>query len=337
LKLPPRLVRRLVLDPLVFVLCVILLALSPVFLLVAFVLDLGSHGRWPTVRLITLGVVFSYREVCGIAMLLLLWIASGFGIALSTRPFQKAHYAVLRWWLTGLFSAARLLLGLKVEIEERQPPRAGPVLVFSRHAGAGDSILIAQTLMVGFKRHCRVVMKAELQFDPVIDIAGNRCPNAFVRPNSTQGDKFAASIGKLAKGLRDNEALMLFPEGGNFTFSRWTKAIASLRKRGLEGHATAAEKMQHLLPPRPGGASAAITAAADADVVFVAHTGLEDLDSLGAIRARIPLKEPIRGRYWRVGPADIPPDGQERIDWLFEWWARIDKWIHERRPAERVH
>jgi hypothetical protein len=180
-------------------------------------------------------------------------------------------------------------------------------------------------------------MKAELQFDPVIDIAGNRCPNAFVRPNSMQGDKFVLAIGTLAKGLRDNEAIMLFPEGGNFTFSRWTNAIASLRKKGLTSQADQAEKMQHLLPPRPGGASAAITSAADADVVFVAHTGLEDLDSFGAIRARIPLKEPVRSCYWRVGPSEIPPEGQERIDWLFEWWSKIDQWINDRRPAEHTH
>jgi len=42
--------------------------------------------------------------------------------------------------------------------------------------------------------------------------------------------------------------------------------------------------------------------------------------------------------WWTVRSEDVPDDPQERIDWLFEWWERIDTWIDERRdPSHPSH
>jgi hypothetical protein len=41
----------------------------------------------------------------------------------------------------------------------------------------------------------------------------------------------------------------------------------------------------------------------------------------------------VKVRWWRVTPDEIPVGRQERIDWLFTWWARIDDWIGEQRAA----
>jgi hypothetical protein len=38
-------------------------------------------------------------------------------------------------------------------------------------------------------------------------------------------------------------------------------------------------------------------------------------------------------RFWSVDPPDIPAGEDERITWLYDWWARIDAWIEENRPA----
>ena len=74
--------------------------------------------------------------------------------------------------------------------------------------------------------------------------------------------------------------------------------------------------------------------APDADVVFVAHTGLEPLASLRELWRAVPLRTPLVGRYWRLRPDEIPTDEADRIDWLFEWWGRIDRWIEQHaRPA----
>jgi 1-acyl-sn-glycerol-3-phosphate acyltransferase len=68
---------------------------------------------------------------------------------------------------------------------------------------------------------------------------------------------------------------VIFPEGGNFTPRRRLRAIRLLEERRLAEEAAKARAMEHLLPPKPGGALAAIAAAPTADVIFVAHTGLE--------------------------------------------------------------
>jgi hypothetical protein len=93
--------------------------------------------------------------------------------------------------------------------------------------------------------------------------------------------------------------------------------------------------MPNLLPPRPGGTLAAIEARPDADVIFVAHAGLDSIMSLGDVWHRFPVDQTIRARWWRV-PHDQAPrsatfEDQER--WLYDWWELIDAWVSEHRPG----
>ena len=124
-----------------------------------------------------------------------------------------------------------------------------------------------------------------------------------------------------------DDALLIFPEGGNFTEKRRVRAIAKLRQRGFPEHAEDAEQMIHVLPPRPGGVLAAIDAAPHADVVFVAHTGLEHLASFGDIWREIPEHKTLHLRWWFVPAAEVPRSHDEQVDWLFDRWAEIDIWI----------
>jgi hypothetical protein len=94
-----------------------------------------------------------------------------------------------------------------------------------------------------------------------------------------------------------------------------------------------AERMTNVLAPRPGGFLAALDAAPDADVVLVAHTGLDHLLTVGDVWRELPMDKQIVMRWWRVARADIPSDRDERIDWLFGWWEQIDAWIEENRTA----
>src|SRR3712207_6880469 len=52
----------------------------------------------------------------------------------------------------------------------------------------------------------------------------------------------------------------IFPEGANFTPRRKVRALQRLRDRGLVSAVRRAEAMRHLLPPRPGGVVAALSA-----------------------------------------------------------------------------
>ena len=329
--LPPRLIRRLIVTPLVFLLALAIVALSPVLGLIALVTDLVLRSRWRTTRLTVLAVVFAALEAVGIIAMLVLWIMGGAGLWLHAGWMRRTHYRFLKRWLNAATGALLLCLGLDIE-PELQPPKSGAVLVFSRHAGPGDSLVISREIMMRFDRHPRIVCKSDLQWAPFVDILGSRIPSHFVDPNPQDGDRHLRAIGELASGIGDRGALILFPEGGNFTPKRRRRAIASLFRRGHVDHAEMAEEMKHVIPPRPGGAIAAMDAAPHADVVFVAHTGTEHLTSLGDVWRGIPLRDAMRGRYWRVPADERPAEHAEKVAWLFEWWAQIDRWIAAERP-----
>jgi 1-acyl-sn-glycerol-3-phosphate acyltransferase len=263
-------------------------------------------------------------------------------------------------------------LRVEIEEPEATPEELGarltrPVIVLSRHAGPGDSFLLVHHLLSLYRRKPRIVMKAALQLDPSLDVVINRLPHAFVhprrksvpaqRPSATAesvpsdvlaGDSaraahaapetpaegaVSAEIRRLAAGLGDTGALVIFPEGGNFTPGRWRRGIARLEHSQRFDEAERARSMPNLLPPRSGGAFAAIDAAPTADVIFVAHTGLDDLVTVRDVWRALPMEQVIKAKWWRVPAAQVPRDRDEMVAWLFDWWERIDEWIRENRPV----
>jgi hypothetical protein len=107
--------------------------------------------------------------------------------------------------------------------------------------------------------------------------------------------------------MGDRDALVIFPEGGNFTPGRRLRAIDGLRRAGRRGRARQAARLGHVLAPRPAGTVSAIDAAPHSDLVIVAHTGLDHLDSAAAIWKGIPLRGPLRVTWWRIPAGDVPP------------------------------
>ena len=89
--------------------------------------------------------------------------------------------------------------------------------------------------------------------------------------------------------------------------------------------------MPNLLPPRAGGAFAAIGACPSADVIFVAHTGLDKLVSVRDVWQSLRTDVTVRARWWRVPAAELPrgADHETQVNWLFDWWERLDGWITE--------
>jgi hypothetical protein len=143
----------------------------------------------------------------------------------------------------------------------------------------------------------------------------------------------SAEIRRLASSLGPTGALVIFPEGGNFTPGRWRRGIARLEQRERFSEAQRARNMPNLLPPRAGGAFAAIDAAPTADVIFVANTGLDDLITMRDVWRALPMEQVIKAKWWRVPAAEVPRDRAEMVAWLFDWWERIDAWIRENRPV----
>jgi hypothetical protein len=78
-----------------------------------------------------------------------------------------------------------------------------------------------------------------------------------------------------------------------------------------------------VLPPRSSGILSAIEAAPHADLVIVAHTGLDHLDSAAAVWKGIPLQV----TWWRIPAGDVPSGRDARTEWLNAQWVWVDGWI----------
>lgn len=333
-RLPPKVLRRLVLAPLVLAFCLVLIALSPALLLLTMTYGLIFDRKLRAARVVAFAAVYMFYEVVSIVALFGLWIAAGFGITMRSNRMQHLHFGYQQWWLTRISRAAGRFFKLRIEIEDPPAPKEGPILVFSRHAGPGNSLMLIGTMMIGYRRLPRIVSLAKLQWDPFFDIIGNRLPNRFIRHDPAERDRSLAVIAELAAGTRGRGAFVLFPEGRDFTHTLRTRAIASLRRKGHLEEAEKAELMRRVLPPRHNGVMAAVKAAPEADVVFVAHTVLEDVGSFKQIYQRLPFERPVAARYWRVPPSEVPQEQEALIDWLYSWWARIDEWINDRIGPE---
>jgi 1-acyl-sn-glycerol-3-phosphate acyltransferase len=170
------------------------------------------------------------------------------------------------------------------------------------------------------------VLKDLLQLDPAIDVLLNRVGASFVPSGGRGGDAVVAEIARLAQTATARDALVIFPEGGNFTPERRQRAIDKLNTIGRPDLAVRAERLTHLLPPKPLGVLTAIEHAPGATVVFVGHVGLEALSTARDIWRNLPMDHTITARTWRVEPEAIPPH-DEREHWLYERWEAIDDWI----------
>ncbi|MGH3186303.1 MAG: 1-acyl-sn-glycerol-3-phosphate acyltransferase [Streptosporangiaceae bacterium] len=347
--LPPRVIRRLVLAPLVVAIAIALVVLSPLLALVAMLfavlfgaLGWARTGRMRGLRVLGFALIWLAAESAALVMCLGLWIASGFGGRMRTDSYQSRHYAVMRWFLDSLYRGAGRTFGLRVIVEEpeltatERLARLGrPIIVLSRHAGPGDSFLLVHQLLSVYRRRPRVVLKATLQFDPSIDVVANRVPNVFIKHRQAGERIFTEQIERLARGLDSDGALVIFPEGGNWTPGRWRRGIRRLERQGRRDLAVRAAGMPNLLPPHPGGALAAIAACPDADVIFVAHAGLDALVSVRDVWRSLAVDQVVRAKWWRVPFDEVPrsADHEAQLQWLYNWWERMDTWITENRPA----
>jgi len=326
--------RRIVLAPAVIAFTVVFVTTIPLWLLVAAFGSAFVPGRLRPLRLLWLVVMHLVLESLMLIELFGLWLASGFGYFIRRAWFERVHYDIAQTYLIIFFREARRVLRLKIVTEGPTPDAfpGEPLLVCCRHAGPGDSFTLMYALMHWYGREPRVVLRDALAWDPAVDVILNRVPSRFISPHGVQG--IEEQIGDLARNLDGNDAFVIFPEGGNFTPERRERAIAKLRKLGLEAMARRAENMQNVLAPRPGGLLAALDAAPDADIVLVAHTGLDHLLTIADIWRELPMDKQIIMRWWRVPREEIPDGREARIDWLFSQWEQIDRWIDEHRPLD---
>jgi 1-acyl-sn-glycerol-3-phosphate acyltransferase len=336
--LPPQWLRRCLLDPVWVPLALLLAALFGVLGALAWLdgLLIGlvrpASGRlW---RLAWLASVYLALDLVMLLGCFWLWLAAPVRRT-GAAGWLPAHQTLLRWCLDRLQVASEALVGFTVLLEEPLPiPRPDspvPLLVFARHAGPGDSFALVHLIANQLDRCPRVVLKAALQWDPGLDVLLNRLRCYFVPSRSGAGEDRTEPLIELAGELDGNDALLLFPEGGNWTPRRHRRAVRRLWRAGRRRAASLAQANHHVLPPRPGGALACLQARPDAEVLVVAHAGLDTLVSPSLIWRALPLWDrPMRIGWWQHSPATIPADEAGQLDWLARQWDRIEEWVVSR-------
>jgi 1-acyl-sn-glycerol-3-phosphate acyltransferase len=317
-----RLRRRAVTIPAVTIGFVLATALAPLTFTGALVFDLFRQKRTlPTTRLFAFLLSYLFTESFGLLQLLVLWLRC-LG---QTAQLERRTWPVQRRYVAMHFFFARTLYGLRFEVEGDELARTGPLLVFIRHSSIVDTMIPGVFLANRHLLELRYVLKKELLIDPCLDIAGHWLPNHFVSRDGNDTAKELDAIARLKAGLRSTDGVLLYPEGTRFSASKRARALERLKDDPPAFER--ANRLVHLLPPRPGGAIALLQATPACDVLFVGHAGLEGFSSFTEIWRGDLVDRTIRIRFWREPAATIPPSREERLAWLQHHWERMDQWL----------
>jgi 1-acyl-sn-glycerol-3-phosphate acyltransferase len=136
-------------------------------------------------------------------------------------------------------------------------------------------------------------------------------------------------VRRLARGLGARDGVVIYPEGTRFTVERRARAIARIRA-GDTPLAARAERLRHLLPPRLGGVGALLDGAPGADVVVIAHHGLDGLRLVSDIWRGGLVGLVLQVRMTRVPRSAVPEGDAARAEWLYDIWQDVDDWLEER-------
>ena len=308
-----------------------LFAALPVLLPLAFIVDLArAAGRrsFVSVRVVLFGVCFLATEVLGLALLLGVWLSS------PGRPELRAArtWPVQRWYTAMHYAALRTLFRLRFEVEGDDSATPGPLLVLVRHASIIDSLVPAVFIANVHRMRLRYVLKRELLVDPCLDLAGHWLPNRFVARDGADTAREVQAVASLKAGLEADEGVLLYPEGTRFTPEKRRRVIERLGGAARER----AERLQHLLPIRPGGVLALLDAPPACDVLFIAHHGLEGFAHVADVMRGALVGRTVRLRFWRVPVSSVPAGAEARRAWLADEWQRMDDWLSAEEARETV-
>jgi 1-acyl-sn-glycerol-3-phosphate acyltransferase len=315
--------RRALTIPAIVIATILVLVTLPLLLLGAALADLFTDRRLPRMRVIAMLAIYLLCETAG----LLGAVANRVTSAGNRERLMRSDYALQLWWTGTLFAAARKIFGMGLVVEHLpEGAGRGPVIVLIRHTSLLDTLLPSALLSARDGTRLRYVLKQQLLTDPCLDVVGNRLPNRFTRHSSLESDE-AAAVGRLAEDLGPADGILIYPEGTRFTESKRAELIARLGSSARPELGDRARELRHVLPPRLGGTLALLEAAPHTDVLVIAHHGFEGSALPRDLwRGRL-IGQTLRVTAWRVPAGDIPGTREGRIDWLYEQWSLVDRWL----------
>lgn len=310
-------VRRPVTGIGVFLIAIVLTVTLPLWAVVTMTVD-AVRGRWrfPISRLIGFATCWAWLETSGLVVALFLFF-TGRGRNVS------AHYALQTWWCRSLIQALGFTVGLQITVEGAENVGAGPFVAFCRHASLADSIMSSWVVASHVGLRPRFVLKKELKIDPCLDILGHRLPNYFVDRESSDIAGELQGIEQMAAGLGVKDCAVIFPEGSRASAKKRVRALERLRERSPQRAETLAG-LKHLIPPKPAGANALLSAVPEANVLTMWHSGFDGLDTFSGILSHLGrAKANVHVRVEEISRASIP-SGEAFVSWLDAKWVEMD-------------
>jgi 1-acyl-sn-glycerol-3-phosphate acyltransferase len=328
-------VRRLITIPGYVVAWSLWLGAAPVWLPLAFVVDVLRRSQGVALRCAALVAVYLTCEIVGMAASAGLWLGKTlFGA--DEEWWIDAHFRLQAWWGTTLFNAVVRLFGLRLDVEGEADANLGrgPYLLFLRHSSTADTLLASALVSRPYGLRLRYVLKRELLWDPCLDIVGNRLPNVFIDRVADDSSREVSRVQELARDLGTRDGILIYPEGTRFSHAKRRRVLDHLRAKDDAEMLAYAESLAFVLPPRPGGSLGLLEAAPEADVVVCAHTGFEGAASLAQIWKGALLHRVIRVQFRRVPRAEIPSGRDARIAWILDEWKRVGAWVEDQESRE---
>lgn len=240
----------------------------------------------------------------------------------ARRAPMSTYDRIQRWSADLMVKRADQLLGVSVEIDTSALTQIapGPVIVMARHVSVFDSTLpslACNTAGLG----TRGLIMAEMLADPGFDIIYGRLGWKFIPRDD--GPAALAQVAEMAEGADHTTALVIFPEGRVFSPTVLGRTLERLAKKSPD-RAARLHPLQRSLPPRPGGLLGLLGALPDADVVLISHRGLDDLDGLTELAAKVPVKSVVEVSARRIPRSEIPATTTGQIEWLDDLWLAQD-------------
>ena len=320
--------RRLITIPLVVISFVAVTLLSPLLAGAAVIVDamraVTRHRPWVATR----GLGFLWVYLLGELWALLALAASW---PLPRQAKHRITFGLQGAWAAWNLRALCRLFSITVSATGADEAKRGPVLMLSRHASIVDTLLPAHLVATPFQLRLRYVLKRELLFDPALDIAGNRLPNYFIDRSGTDTSAELTALAELSSDLEGDEGVLIYPEGTRFTEQKRRRYVERLTRQGGEV-GELASGFRKVLPPRPAG-TLAMLASSSADVVVLAHHGLEGLATVREIWNGGLVGTTITVAMWRVPRASVPSERNAQVIWLYELWRAVDEWVVAQAPG----
>jgi 1-acyl-sn-glycerol-3-phosphate acyltransferase len=300
----------------------------PALALITGTVDLICRNRFVFTRTLIFLTVYLWCEIIGLFVGFFLWILRATQL-LSARQFTRACFLVQQQWAGALFGTGRVLFHLRVRLEGAEAiTRArshGPALVFLRHSSTADTVLPVALVSGPYDILLRYVMKRDLLWDPCLDLYGQRLPNTFIRRGSNDPAREIARVRELSRHLATGDGVLLYPEGTRFSERTRDRLHEKLAAEGDPEKLRRAKQFQSVLPPRIGGALACIDENPAGTVVFCAHTGFDGVRSFREFSNGMLMDKVVHAKFWSVPVADLPEKEEDRIEWLFSEWKKVDE------------